>query len=161
MNAGQARKIILGWMAMTVAAATSVYAAPEASKEAVGVHWGTSYEQAKALAAERHVPILADFSGSDWCGWCMKLDKEVFSEKAFRDYAATNLVLLLVDFPRRTAQAAEVAKQNRAMADQYGVEGFPTILLLDASGKELARTGYQPGGADAYVRHLRTLLEKH
>ena len=123
--------------------------------------WETDFAKASTNAVKSGRHLLLDFCGSDWCGWCMKLDKEVFSEKAFRDYAATNLVLLLVDFPRRTAQAAEVAKQNRAMADQYGVEGFPTILLLDASGKELARTGYQPGGADAYVRHLRTLLEKH
>ncbi len=163
MNAWSAGRTILGWVVLAVSAATLTHAAPVEPHNAVAggdVQWLTSFQQAKTQALGRHVPILADFSGSDWCGWCMKLEKEVFTEKAFKDYASTNFVLLLVDFPRRTAQDAEVAKQNQAMAEQYGIEGFPTILLLDATGKELARTGYRPGGAQAYVQHLKSLLAK-
>ena len=161
MNTGFSRRTILAWVAWAVSAATLASAAPAAPQGAPDVRWLTSFEQAKAQASERHVPILADFSGSDWCGWCMKLEKEVLDEKAFKDYASANLVLLLVDFPRMTVQTAELAKQNQALAEQYSIEGFPTVLLLDASGKELARTGYQSGGADAYVQHLKSLLAKH
>lgn len=121
------------------------------------VEWVTSFEAARRQAAERKVPILADFSGSDWCGWCIKLDEEVFSKKAFKDYARENLVLFLADFPRRKPQAAELKEQNRKLSGQYGIEGFPTVLLLDATGKELARTGYRPGGAEGYVTHLKSL----
>lgn len=122
--------------------------------------WGTSFEAAKKVSAERGIPILADFSGSDWCGWCIKLEKEVFSKAAFKDYAKTNVVLLLVDFPRRKTLGTELKSQNQKLAQTYGIEGFPTVLLLDSTGKELARTGYQPGGAEKYVEHLKSLLKK-
>lgn len=125
-----------------------------------GGGWETDFEAAKAAAAQTKRPILADFSGSDWCGWCIKLDKEVFSKPAFKDYAATNLVLFLADFPRAKTQSAEVKAQNDKLAKQYGIEGFPTVLLLDATGKVLARTGYQAGGADKYVEHVQGLLKK-
>jgi protein disulfide-isomerase len=122
--------------------------------------WLTEFSHAKQLAATNKVQILADFSGSDWCGWCIKLDKEVFSTQAFKDYARTNLVLLLVDFPQRKDQAPKQIEQNKAMAKKYGVQGFPTVILMDPTGKELARTGYEPGGAVKYVEHLKTLLQE-
>ena len=121
--------------------------------------WMTSVDAAKVEAGKRHVPILVDFSGSDWCGWCIKLDKEVFSKPEFKDYADKGLVLLLVDFPRRKFQSEEQKKQNEVLARSFGVEGFPTVLLIDEKGKELARTGYQPGGAVDYVKHLKGLID--
>jgi thioredoxin-related protein len=122
--------------------------------------WLTDFEAAKKEAKERNVPILADFSGSDWCGWCIKLDSEVFSTKEFKKYAKDNVVLLLVDFPSKKKQAEEVKKQNKDLSTTYGVRGFPTVLLLDATGKEVARTGYQCGGPAKYVAHLKKLLKK-
>lgn len=120
--------------------------------------WEASFEKACQLATERKVPILADFSGSDWCGWCIALDKEVFSQDVFKEYARANVVLFLADFPRRKPQSADIKEQNRKLSERYGIEGFPTVLLLDATGKELARTGYQRGGAAPYVQHLKELL---
>ncbi len=122
--------------------------------------WLTSLETAKTEAAAKKLPILVDFSGSDWCGWCIRLDKEVFSKPAFKDYAKDNLVLLLIDFPQRDSQSDEIKKVNRALAEQFNVRGFPAVLLLSAEGKELARTGYQAGGPEAYVKHLKVLLKK-
>lgn len=121
--------------------------------------WLTDFAQAQKTAAEKKLPILVDFSGSDWCGWCIKLDKEVFSQDDFKNYAKDNVVLFLADFPRKTKQADKLKKQNEELAAKYQVEGFPTVLLLDATGKVLARTGYQPGGAAAYVQHLKQLLK--
>ena len=87
---------------------------------ALGVHagegWTTDFEKAKVTAKEKNVPILADFSGSDWCGWCIKLDKEVFSQKEFKAYAAENVVLFLADFPNRKKMDPEVVKQNEKLA---------------------------------------------
>jgi protein disulfide-isomerase len=121
--------------------------------------WVTDFEAAKKEAAERNVPILADFSGSDWCGWCIKLDGEVFSREEFRKYAKDNLVLFLADFPAAKPQSEELKKQNKELAEKYGVRGFPTVLLLDAKGEVLARTGYRRGGAEAYVEYLKEMLE--
>ncbi len=131
------------------------------SKNSEGEHvsWLTSFAAAKAEAAKRNVPILADFSGSDWCGWCIKLDKEVFSTEAFKKYASQNLVLLLVDFPRMKSQSEEVKKQNNDLAEKLEIQGFPTVVLMDSTGKIIGRTGYRPGGGDSYVAHLRKLLE--
>lgn len=127
---------------------------------AVGVtEWGTDYDAALKQARETNRPILVDFTGSDWCGWCIKLDKEVFSQPAFQAYATNNLVLLMLDFPRAKPQSEAIKKQNEKLSQKYGIEGFPTILLLDAEGRVLGRTGYQPGGAEAYLTHLKKMLK--
>lgn len=120
--------------------------------------WMTNFEAAKAKAKAENKPILVDFTGSDWCGWCIKLDKEVFTKAPFKEYAAENLILLEIDFPRKKEQSAEQKAQNEALAEKYGIRGFPTILLLDAEGKVIERTGYQRGGAENYVTHLKGLL---
>jgi len=122
--------------------------------------WLTNFEQAKKAATEQKRQILVNFSGSDWCGWCKKLDSEVFATPEFKEYAKSTLVLFQADFPRNTKQAPEIQKQNEALSQTYSVEGFPTVLLLSADGKLLARTGYQRGGGKAYVDHVKKLLKK-
>ncbi|MFU8780881.1 MAG: thioredoxin family protein [Kiritimatiellia bacterium] len=126
-----------------------------------GHGWLTDFEAAKAQAAEKKVPILVNFSGSDWCGWCIRLDKEVFSQEAFTAFAASGAVVLFeADFPQRKEQSAELKQQNSHLQHKYGIRGFPTVLLLNAEGAVLGRTGYQRGGAEAYVEHLKALLAK-
>jgi protein disulfide-isomerase len=120
--------------------------------------WLRDFEAARKIASEKGLPILADFSGSDWCGWCIKLDREVFSEEEFKTFAGERLVLFLADFPSKKQQPEEEAQQNKALAEKYGIRGFPTVLILDGNGEVLGRTGYRPGGADAYVGHLKQLL---
>lgn len=122
--------------------------------------WLTDFEVAKKLAAEKNCPILANFSGSDWCGWCIKLNREVFSKDEFKTYARDKLVLFVADFPRAAPMAPETAEQNRTLATTYKVQGFPTVFLLDSDGSILATTGYRPGGAEAYVEYLKGLLQK-
>ena len=121
--------------------------------------WLKDFEQAKRVAAERNLPILADFAGSDWCGWCIRLDKEVFSKEDFIKYARESVVLFLADFPRHKELPEKQAKQNEDLAEHYGVQGLPTVLLLDSTGKVIAETGYEPGGAAAYVEHVKALLK--
>ncbi len=123
--------------------------------------WLLSFQEALTKAKETSRPILARFEGSDWCGWCIRLNKEVFSQPEFQQYAATNLVLFSADFPRRKESPEPLQKQNERLAMEYDVRGFPTVLILDAMGRKLAETGYRPGGAAAYVVHLRQLIGKH
>lgn len=122
--------------------------------------WVADFEQVKAAAAEQDRPILVNFTGSDWCGWCIRLEREVFSTDEFKAFAEQHLILSVIDFPRKMQQTEELVNQNRQLSQQYGVQGFPTILLLDADGNELARTGYRRGGAEAYVEHLKELISE-
>jgi len=122
--------------------------------------WLTDFEAAKKVSAESGKPILINFSGSDWCGWCIKLDKEVFAKPEFTSYAKENLVLVHADFPRMKKQPKAEAAQNKALAATYGVQGFPTVLLVDATGKVIGTTGYRKGGPAAYVDHLKDLGKK-
>ncbi len=122
--------------------------------------WLTDFKEAQKQARETGRPMLLDFTGSDWCGWCIRLDEEVFSKPEFTAYAEEALVLVKLDFPQDIPQSRELIRQNEALMEQYGVEGFPTIILVDADGEVLAETGYRRGGAEAYVKHLKELLKK-
>lgn len=123
-----------------------------------GSEWLTDFEAAKAKAAAENKSLLLDFTGSDWCGWCIKLDKEVFSQDAFKEYADNSLVLVELDFPRGKDQSPELKAQNEALAEKYGIRGYPTILLLSPEGELIEKTGYRRGGAEAYVEHIQEIL---
>ena len=122
-----------------------------------GDQWLTNMKEAQKIAKKKNLLILADFSGSDWCGWCKKLDKEVFSQKKFLDYTKDNFVLLLIDFPKNKKMDEATKLQNTQLAQKYQVRGFPTVLIIDADGKVIKQTGYVPGGADAYIKHLKQI----
>ena len=119
--------------------------------------WLTDFSKAQADAKAKHKLLLADFTGSDWCVWCKKLEAEVFSQPEFQNYAKDHLVLLRVDFPRKTAQSPETRKQNSELAEKYGIQGFPTIVVLNGDGKQVGELGYEPGGASAFVKQLQKL----
>ena len=116
--------------------------------------WLINYEQALETASETNKVILINFTGSDWCPWCMRLAEEVFEQKEFLDYAEKNLVLLKIDFLRRTRQPREVSEYNQALAQRYNIQGFPTIVIIDKEENILLVTGYRQGGAADYVEHL-------
>lgn len=122
--------------------------------------WLTDFEAAKASAAKDGKDLLVDFTGSDWCGWCIKLKDEVFKQPDFAPAASKDFVLVEIDFPQQTELPATLKTQNDALQQTYGIQGFPTILLLDAQGRAYAKTGYQEGGPDAYLKHLAELRGK-
>jgi len=119
--------------------------------------WLTDYKKAQQEAKTNNKLVLLDFTGSDWCGWCIKLNKEVFSKPEFKDYANKNLVLVEVDFPRAKSQSSDIKKQNEELAQQYQIEGFPTIMVLDGDGKKVGLLGYMPGGPTAFIAELEKL----
>lgn len=117
--------------------------------------WGTNYEKALAQAKAENKAVLLDFTGSDWCGYCIKMVKDTLGKKEFAEYAAKHLVLVEVDFPNGKAQTDEVKKQNAELGKKFGVQGYPTFLLLDKDGKELGRQrGYLEGGPAAFIAKL-------
>lgn len=126
---------------------------------AAGDEWMTDFEAAKQKAATENKSLLVDFTGSDWCGWCIKLVDEVFKHDAFKEGVADKFVLVELDYPRDKSKLSEAThKQNKELQAKYSIQGFPTILLLDADGRPFAQTGYQAGGPEKYLTHLDGLL---
>jgi thioredoxin-related protein len=114
--------------------------------------WITSVPDALSQAKKEHKLVLLDFTGSDWCGWCKKLDAETFTKAEFSDYAAKHLVLVTLDFPAQKPQAAELKEANKALQEKYSVDGYPTLILLDQDGKVLFKqVGYLAGGPKAMI----------
>ncbi len=125
------------------------------------INWKTDFEKASATAKSSGKYMLLDFSGSDWCGWCIRLEKEVFSQDAFKDFADENLVCVLVDFPRAKEQTEELKKQNLDLARKYSIRGYPTIIILSPDGTSVGKTGYLQGGPWEYARHLKEIIEDY
>ena len=118
----------------------------------------TDYKQAQQEAKAGNKFLLLNFTGSDWCGWCKKFDKEVLLQPEFKDYARDNLVVVELDFPRGKPQTPELRKQNQELAQQYEIVGFPTIVVLSADGQKLWRyDGYFPDGPAAFIAQLQKL----
>lgn len=121
--------------------------------------WMTDMEAAKSKAAEQKKDLLINFSGSDWCGWCIRLDEEVFAKDAFLKGVDDKLILVKIDYPQDTSKMAKATvEQNAQLKTIYPVQGFPTVLLTDAEGRPYAQTGYQAGGPEVYVKSLDELM---
>lgn len=113
------------------------------------------FDEALARAKAERKLIVADFSGSDWCFWCQRLDNEIFSQESFISVATNKYVLLMIDRPRDKSVLSEKAKkQNPELIRKYKIQGFPTVLILDAEGKIQAETGFVGGGPENYLVHL-------
>lgn len=104
--------------------------------------WLTNYKQAQDEAKANKKLVLLDFTGSDWCGWCIKLEREVFSKPEFKEYASKNLILVEVDFPRGKELSVTERRQNFELAEHFQIQGYPTLVVLDEEGKKLAQLGY-------------------
>jgi len=118
--------------------------------------WLTDLDEGIAVAKADKKAILVDFTGSDWCGWCIRLKKEVFDQKEFAA-VSKDFVLVELDYPQKKKQSAEEKAKNKALAEKFAIEGFPTIMLLDSDGQPFAQTGYQEGGPAKYLAHLAEL----
>ncbi len=129
--------------------------------------WQTDMNKAVELSKKSHKPLLLFFTGSDWCGWCMRLQKEVMKTPEFTKWANDNVVLVELDFPRRTAQAPELQKQNMELQQTFAVQGYPTVWFVNATkidGKinlqKLGSTGYVAGGPSAWLSGADKILGK-
>lgn len=119
--------------------------------------WTTDYQSAMQSASGSGRETLLFFTGSDWCGWCKRLEAEVLDTEEFKTYASGNLVLVKLDFPRRVAQSDFTKRRNRELAQKYGIGGYPAIVVLNDSGEEVGRLGYQPGGPGPFIKKLRKM----
>ena len=127
---------------------------------AAELEWLTDLPQAQAKAKTEKKMVLLDFTGSDWCIWCVRLKEEIFSKPEFTEYVKKNLVLVEVDFPRKKQMSEQQKKANRALADEYGVKGYPTLIVLDGDGKKAGELGYMRGGPKPFIAELEKLKSK-
>ena len=129
--------------------------------------WETNVTKAMAISNETKKPLLLFFTGSDWCGWCIRLQKEVLKTPEFAAWAKDNVVLVELDYPRRAPQAPEIKKQNEELQQAFGIQGFPTIVFTTAVLKEgkvnfsgIGSTGYVAGGPAAWLAVANGFLKK-
>jgi thioredoxin-related protein len=132
-------------------------AKPAASPSASDSDWNTDYRSALARAETERRYVFLFFTGSDWCGWCKRLDEEILSTQEFRSHAAEKLILVKLDFPRHTEQSEELRKQNGALARRYRISGYPTVIILDPTGRAVKSLGYQEGGPGPFIEALRSV----
>ena len=123
--------------------------------------WLTDLPKALERAKTEKKMVLLDFTGSDWCGWCIRFNKEVLSTSDFKDYAGKNLVLVELDYPNRKKLSSELTKANAALKEKYKVDGFPTFVVLNGEGREVGRqVGYLAGGPTTFIAKLEGFKKK-
>ena len=129
--------------------------------------WETNVKKAMEVSNKTKKPMLLFFTGSDWCGWCIRLQKEVLKTPEFAAWAKDNVVLVELDYPRRTPQTPEIKTQNNELQQAFGIQGFPTIYFANSTNKEgkvnfegLGSTGYVAGGPTAWLAVANGILKK-
>lgn len=129
-------------------------------EETPGPAWLTDHEKAMTLAKTSGKPILANFTGSDWCQYCAIQDREVFRSEPFASWAKKNVVLLELDFPRRRQQPQALRMQNEQLAEKFALEDFPTVIFMNEAGEELGRfPDYVPGrGAAKWIEKAKEMI---
>jgi thioredoxin-related protein len=127
----------------------------QAAIHASDLTWSTDFDQALDQARANGKMVLLDFTGSDWCPWCIRFDHEVLATDQFAAYARNKLELVRVDFPRTKPQDDALKQANEALASRYHVTGYPTLVLVNYAGNELGRqVGYAAGGPNAFIAEL-------
>jgi protein disulfide-isomerase len=118
--------------------------------------WLTDLPTAEAQAKAQGKIVLMDFTGSDWCPACIEFKKQVLDSEAFQAYASSNVVVVEVDFPDKKPQSEAVKKANAALLTKYGVDGYPTFVVVDPNGKEIGRQlGYDATGPQAFIAKVQ------
>ena len=128
--------------------------------------WHADVNKAINISKQTGKPLFFFFTGSDWCGWCKRLVKEVFVKPEFTAWATKNVVLVELDFPRRTPISENLKKQNRELGQMFGVRGYPTIWFVTpevTDGKvnfnKLGSQGYVRGGPNAWIAGADQILK--
>ena len=124
---------------------------------AQNLEWLSDVQAAKDKAKQENKLVLLDFTGSDWCPWCIKLRSEVFDKAEFAEYAQSKLVIMEVDFPHSKPMALLQRQGNRQLAKSYHVHGYPTIIVFNPDGHQVSEIGYVSGGPKAFITRLESI----
>lgn len=125
------------------------------------VHWHIDFDEAHRLSRRTGKPLLVLFTGSDWCTWCKKLEREVFEARDFKSAMGDKVIFVKLDFPMRNKQSQAMQRRNKRLQKQFQIEGFPTVLALDPQLNQIAVLGYRRGGGKRYAEYVLNLLKEH
>lgn len=153
-------------MMRTIALFTLLLTAQLGFAQKAAFTWYTDINEATAIAKKENKPMMLFFTGSDWCGWCVRLQKEVFKTPEFEAWAKSNVVLVELDFPRSTPQTEAIKTQNRNLQQQFGVRGYPTCWFVKpeklSDGKmnlaPIGSKGYEAGGPANWINGANTMI---
>ena len=124
---------------------------PVEKKESKELSWFTDFQKANEESIKTGKPIFGFFTGSDWCGWCIRLQKAVFSKDDFIQWASEEVILLELDFPKRTPQPDNIKNQNMQLAKAFNVRGYPTVWIFKANhNAETNQINLDPWGSTGY-----------
>jgi thioredoxin-related protein len=152
---------MIGWCLSPLFSGVSSANSPDIDSVRVGI-WTMNYDKALELSQQTKLPILLNFTGSDWCGWCKLMEKNVFSQEAWQDYASENMILVTIDFPRdQSIVPPKYRERNDQLKNQYGITGYPTYVILDDDGKTiLGKLGAGRNKTpESFIKELKTLLK--
>lgn len=145
----------------------AVFCLAMVSAQAQELKWHTDVKEAIAIGNKENKPLLLFFTGSDWCGWCMRLQKEVLTTPEFTKWANEKVILVEVDDPKRTPQAPEIRQEYNQIRSALGVVGYPTVYFIKGEKKDekfnlqaLGKTGYVPGGPVAWLEVANGILSQ-
>jgi protein disulfide-isomerase len=144
------------------ALATRTLAVDVAKEGAEPGKWTMDFDAAVKLAKEKNLPILINFTGSDWCGWCKLMDELVFAKKEWQEFAASNLVLVTIDFPNdKSIVPDKWTTRNEQLSEKWGIRGYPTYVLLDSEGAtEIARLGASRNATpESFIQEMKDALQ--
>ena len=127
--------------------------------QSIELNWYNDLSKAVPISVKEKKPIMLFFTGSDWCGWCMRLKKEVFNHEEFKIWTDENIILVELDFPRRKKIDPKILNQNRELARIFGVSSYPTCWLVSPQILEnnkvnflkLGKLGYVAGGTEKWI----------
>ncbi len=135
------------------------------SQTATTLYWYTDVSLASQAAAAENKPMLLFFTGSDWCGWCHRLQREVFNTPAFTTWASSDVILVELDFPRNKVLPQNIMEQNQMLQQQFGVQGYPTVWFVNVTKEAdklnlapLSSSGYLQGGPEVWITNAKAII---
>jgi protein disulfide-isomerase len=140
----------------TAAFQTNAYAAEPHR----GIAWQTNYQQALQESRNTSKPILLFFTGSDWCGWCTKLEQEVFATPEFAQNIGNKLIFVMLDFPMKKSLDARTHQQNENLKKRFSIRSYPTVILINSEEELIGTTGYRAGGGQKYAQYLLKMINE-
>lgn len=138
----------------------ALFGAVFAAGAAEDAKWETNFEAAKKLSQESKKPMLVLFTGSDWCYWCKRLEKNILSTPEFKKFAKDKVVFLFLDFPQSKRMSASERTQNQTLARKYKVRGYPSMMVISASGKEGKLFGVDSSSWEKFSKIVNSEIDK-